>query len=321
MAGGVAKSSGGGRISGAMLVVLWLSAAPAMSGERTEQIPTSPRKDSIMSSQSASTKKVHGYAPVNGLEMYYEIEGSGDPLVYIPPMFGFAGLKSFPALTRRHAVITVDLQGNGRTADIPDRPLSIRQYAKDVVALLSHLGIQKADFLGESYGASTAVMIAIDHPGLVRRVAAYGGTYGPPEVAHNMEMLRYDQPPTPDSRGFGYLKQKYEEVAPDPSYWPRIWAKAVALEWDGFSNEQLASIKVPVLIVVGDHDFVRVEHAADTFKRIPGAELAVIPDAGHFALYSEQERVIPLIEYFLEKPEHRPPVATAEMGYRPGETR
>jgi pimeloyl-ACP methyl ester carboxylesterase len=284
-------------------------------------MPTSPRKDNIMSSHSASANKIHGYAPVNSLEMYYEIEGSGEPLVYIPPIFGFAGLKSFPALVRSHSVITVDLQGNGRTADIPNRPLSVEQYAKDVIALLNYLGIQKADFFGESYGASIAVMIAIDHPELVRRVAAYGGTYGPPEVAHNTEMLRYDQPPTPHSRSFGFLKQKYKEVAPDPSYWPKIWGKAVGIKWEGFSNEQLASIKTPVLIVLGDHDFVRVEHAADTFKRIPGAELAVIPDAGHFALYSEQERVVPIIEHFLEKPEKRAPVATAEMGYHPGESR
>jgi pimeloyl-ACP methyl ester carboxylesterase len=286
-----------------------------------EGVPRSPRKDDIMSSHRDSTNRIHGYAPVNGLEMYYEIEGSGDPLVYIPPIFGFAGLKSFPTLVRSHSVITVDLQGNGRTADIPDRPLSIERYAKDVMALLNYLGINKADFFGESYGASIAVMIAIEHPERVRRVAGYGGTYGPGEVAHNMEMLRYDQPPTPDSRGFGFLKQKYKEVAPDPNYWPRIWAKAVGIEWEGFSNEQLASIKTPVLIAVGDHDFVRVEHAADVFKRIPGAELAVIPDAGHFALFSEQERVVPVIEYFLQKPEKRAPVATAGMGYHPGETR
>ncbi len=79
-------------------------------------------------------KKTNGYAPVNGLKMYYEIEGEGDPLVFIPPAFGFAGLKSFPALTRSHAMITMDLQGNGRTADMPERPISIEQYAEDVVA-------------------------------------------------------------------------------------------------------------------------------------------------------------------------------------------
>src|SRR6516225_9585895 len=107
-------------------------------------------KGTIVHTRNGDSQKIHGYALVNGLNMYYEIEGTGDPLVYIPPAFGFAGLKSFPALVQSHSVITVDLQGNGRTADIPDRPLSIEQYAEDVVALLKYLKISKADFLGES---------------------------------------------------------------------------------------------------------------------------------------------------------------------------
>lgn len=74
-----------------------------------------------------------GYAPVNGLNMYYEIEGSGDPFVYIPPAFGYAALKSFPELVQSHSLITVDLHGQGRTADIPDRPITFHQHAKDVV--------------------------------------------------------------------------------------------------------------------------------------------------------------------------------------------
>ena len=265
--------------------------------------------------------KNHGYAPINGLSMYYEIEGTGDPLVYIPPAFGFAGLKSFPLLTQTHSIVTVDLQGNGRTADLPDRPLSIDQYAADVAALLDYLEIPRADFLGESYGASTAITIAINRPELVRRVAACGATFGPGKEAFNPAMLRFDQPPTPDSRGIQYQNEKYKEVAPDPDYWPRIWEKVAGIKWNGFSNEQLASIKAPVLIVVGDHDFVRVEHAADAARRIPGAELGVIPDASHFVLFSEPERVTPLIKHFLEKPAERYPLATAEMGYRPGETR
>jgi pimeloyl-ACP methyl ester carboxylesterase len=145
-----------------------------------------------MKESNGKTKETCGYAPINGLKMYYEIEGTGDPLVYIPPVFGFAGLKSFPALAQSHSIITVDLQGNGRTADIPERPLSIEQYAKDVVSLLNYLGIQKADFFGESYGANTAIMIAVNFPELVGRVATYGGTFGPPQVAHNTEMLRFN---------------------------------------------------------------------------------------------------------------------------------
>jgi pimeloyl-ACP methyl ester carboxylesterase len=80
-----------------------------------------------MNSSNSEKISSHGYAPVNDLKMYYEIEGTGDPLVFIPPAFGFAGLKSFPTLAKNHSIITVDLQGNGRTAAIPDRPISIEQ--------------------------------------------------------------------------------------------------------------------------------------------------------------------------------------------------
>jgi pimeloyl-ACP methyl ester carboxylesterase len=262
-----------------------------------------------------------GYAPINGLEMYYEIEGTGDPLVYIPPAFGFAGQKSFPALVQNHSVISVDLQGHGRTADIPERPLSIEQYAEDVVGLLRYLGISKADFFGESYGGNAAVLIAVRHPEVVRRVATYGATFGPPQIALNPQTTHYDHPPTADSRDIQFQKENYKKVAPDPNYWPRIYDKLGSIEWAGFSNEELASIKAPILIILGDHDFVRLEHAVETFDHMSNAELAVVPDAGHFTLFSEQERVIPTVKHFLEQPEKRIPVGTANTGYHPGETR
>lgn len=220
-----------------------------------------------------------------------------------------------------HKIIKVDLQGHGRTADIPERPLTIEQYAKDVVGLLNYLGVPKADFFGESYGASAAVMIAVSKPEIVGRVAAYGATFGPQQVAHNPKMLSFDQPPTPDSKGTQFQKRQYEGVATDPNYWPKLWEKVAAIKWEGFSSEQLASITAPVLIAVGDRDFVSVQHAAETVERIANAELAVIPDAGHFALYSEPERVVEVVKHFLEKPVNRRPVVTAQMGYHPGETR
>lgn len=266
-----------------------------------------------------STK--HGYLPVNGLNMYYEIEGSGYPLVYIPPAFGYAGLTSFPALAANHSVITIDLQGNGRTADLPDRPLSIEQYASDVVELLKQLGIAKADFFGDSYGGSIAAMIAIRHPEIVRRVVACSATFGPPEVALNPVMTHYERPPTAEGSAIQFQRENYKKVAPAPEYWPKIYEKVGMIPWRGFAQAELASIKVPLLIIVGDHDFVRIEHAVETFNLIPGAEIAVIPSASHFVVYSEQEKLIPIVKHFLEKPAQEIPLATAELGYHPGNTR
>jgi pimeloyl-ACP methyl ester carboxylesterase len=215
----------------------------------------------------------------------------------------------------------MDLQGHGCTADLPDRPLSLQQHATDVVALLKHLGISKADFFGESYGGAVATLIALHHPELVGRVATFGATFGPPNTALNMEMLQMQNPPTPDSNAYAFQRENYKKIAPDPNYWPKFWNKVSAIQWEGFSKEELASIKAPLLIALGDHDFVRLEHAVETFHLIPNAELAVIPDAGHFTLFSEPHKVIPVIENFLKKEEKRVPIATAEMGYAPGKTR
>jgi pimeloyl-ACP methyl ester carboxylesterase len=270
---------------------------------------------------SDTTTQACGYAPVNGLKMYYEIEGTGDPLVFLPPAFGFAGLHSFPTLVRNRSVITVDLQGNGRTADIPGRPISIEQYAKDVVGLLRYLGISKADFFGESYGGNTAAMIAIRYPEIVGRVVTYAATFGPPQNALNPETTHFEHPPTADSSYIQFQRENYKSVAPDPNYWPKIFDKVGSIQWVGFSKEELASIKAPMLIVLGDQDFVRVEHAIETVRLIPNAELAVIPDASHVALFSEPDRGIPIVKHFLEKLEKRLPLATARNGYHPGETR
>jgi len=160
-----------------------------------------------MNARNGTTLEARGYAPVNGLKMYYEIEGTGDPLVTIPPAFGHAGVNRYPALVQNHTVITVDLQGHGRTADIPERPLSIEQYAQDVVGLLKHLGIAKADFFGESYGGNAAAMIAIRYPELVRRVVTYAATFGPPQVALNPRTTRFDHPPSADS-GTSIFREK-----------------------------------------------------------------------------------------------------------------
>jgi pimeloyl-ACP methyl ester carboxylesterase len=278
-------------------------------------------KGTVMSPPKGQTMKTHGYAPVNGLKMYYEIEGTGDPLVFIPPAFGFAGTHSFPDLVQDHTVITVDLQGNGRTADIPERPISIEQYAKDVVGLLRYLKISKADFLGESYGGNTAAMIAVRYPELVGRVVTCSATFAPPPNTLNPETTHYDQPPNAETRDIEFQRGSYKRVAPDPNYWPKIYAKIANIQWRGFSKEELAAIKAPMLIIQGDHDFVRLEHSVETVKLIPHAELAVVPDASHFALSSEPERVIPIIKRFLEKTGKELPLATADVGYHPGETR
>src|SRR5882672_9442995 len=204
--------SGVRRFWGAMLVSL-LVATQAMGGNTADQVQTQTKsKGTMMNTRNGDPKKIQGYAPVNDLKMYYEIEGTGDPLVFIPPAFGFAGKQSFPELVQNHSVITVDLQGNGRTADIPERPISIEQYAKDVVGMLKYLGISKADFLGDSYGGDTAAVIAVHYPDLVRRVVTYSATFSPPPYTLDPETTHFDHPPTAETRDIQFQRESYKKV-------------------------------------------------------------------------------------------------------------
>jgi pimeloyl-ACP methyl ester carboxylesterase len=235
--------------------------------------------------------------------IHHAIDGTGKPLVYLLPAFAHVGLARFRAIPG-HMTIAIEHRD----------PSSIEQWASDVVVRLRELGVARADFLGQSFGGAVATMIALRHPELADRIATYGATFGPPSEAHDARMLHFDAPPTPDDRAFAYFRERH------PS-WQKTWDAFARFEWNGFSKEELRSLTTPVLLVVGDRDFVRVEHVVEASRLLPNAELAVIPDAGHFALFSEPERVIPIVTHFFDKPAKRSPVATAAMGYHPGETR
>jgi pimeloyl-ACP methyl ester carboxylesterase len=258
-------------------------------------------------------EKKTGYAPVNGLSMYYEITGEGKPAVYIHPILSHCGLV--PELTGNRQWIAMDLQGHGRTADI-DRPMTCEQHADDIAALLKHLKIEEADFFGDSFGGTIAVMMAVRHPQLVRRVVSHGGSLAPyPGTAA-------DQPP-PDSDFVKWQREEYQKVAPDPKQWSTLFDKATQslIAWKGFSPDQLKAIKAPVLIVCGDHDLIPVERCAEWSRMIPGAQLAVIPDASHFVLFSEPDKLLPTVATFLDAPATKVPLGTAQTGYYPGVTR
>jgi len=270
--------------------------------------------------QNQSGARRQGFAAVHGLSMYYEIEGAGKPLVYIPMGFGVAGTTTFPALTQDRMLISLDLQGRGRTADI-DRSLSYEQQADDVIALLGHLKIDQTDLLGECVGGIVAMLVAMRRPDLVRRVITYGTVFGQFHEAYKSEILAHVMSLTPGSEVLRFQRESYERVGPDPAHWPTIWDKFNRTQWHGFAPEDLGQVRAPVLVAVGDQDWVRLEHSLDSYRLFPKGELAVIPDAGHFALDSEQEKLLPLFEGFLNAPETRLPFATTAFGYERGFSR
>ena len=209
------------------LTVLLAAMALAVAQDGTGTAKTEKNQ---ASSAYHKTLVKSGYAPVNGLRMYYEIHGTGTarPLITIHPWLGLANV--FPSLSRNRQLIAVELQGHGRTADI-DRPITFEQHAEDVVALMKHLGIEQADFFGESFGGTVSVLIALRHPELVRRVVTYASPLGTfePDAKSVADFISL----THDHRSVQFPREAYEKVAPDPSYWPAFFEKAHRITWKG----------------------------------------------------------------------------------------
>jgi pimeloyl-ACP methyl ester carboxylesterase len=240
---------------------------------------------------------------VNGLEMYYEVHGSGEPLILLHggvgaiEMFG----KVLPMLAAGRQVIASDLQAHGRTADI-DRPLSIESMADDVGALIEHLGLGEADVMGYSLGGAVALQTAIRHPEVVRKLVVVStpfrrdGWY--PEVIAGMEQMGPEAAePMKGTPMYGL----YAAVAPRPEDWPVLLTKlGELLEQDYDWSEDVEAIEAPTMIVVGDADSVRTAHAVEFFELLgggkadagwdgsgmPNARLAILPATTHYDIFS-----------------------------------
>jgi pimeloyl-ACP methyl ester carboxylesterase len=243
------------------------------------------------------------YASVNGLKIYYEIQGAGRPLVLL-----HGGLctievcleKIRQPFEKARRTIAIEQQAHGRTADI-DRPLSIEQMTEDTAALLRQLKIRHADFFGYSMGGSIALGIALKHPDLVRKLAIFGTAYTNegmvPGLVDNIKALKAED--VPKQFYDGYVK-----VAPDPKQWPALVAKVASMlpNSKGFASEDIRSIKAPTLIMIGDADIVRPEHAVEMFRLRQQAQLAVLPGASHFAPMERPDWIVSMTRAFFNAP-------------------
>jgi pimeloyl-ACP methyl ester carboxylesterase len=244
-----------------------------------------------------------GYAPVNGLNLYYETHGTGEPLLLLHGGLGtgemFAAIM--PALSATRRVITVDLQAHGHTADI-DRPLSLELMAGDIAGLLRYLGIEKADVMGYSMGGLVALRTAVQHPAQVKRLVVVSaacrrnGWY--PEILAGMDQVSAaaaePMKQTP-------MYQAYARVAPKPADWPVLLTKAGDMFRKDYDwSKEVAAIKAPTLLVFGDADAVRPAHAVEFFQLLGGgqkdggwdgsgisnARLAILPGLTHYTVFS-----------------------------------
>lgn len=254
----------------------------------------------------------NGYSEVNGIKMYYEIYGQGKPLVLIhgggstiQTTFG----RVIPMLAKHRKIIAVELQAHGRTSD-RGKDSSFEQDADDVATLLKNLKIDKADFFGFSNGGTTTVQIAIRHPEIVDKIvlgSALCKRNGVPvQFWDFMKHAELSNMPKE-------LKEAYLQVTPDSNGLQIMHDRDAKrmVNFKDIPDEQIKSIKVPTLIIIGDQDVITPEHALEMHKQIANSKLAIIPGVhGEYigeitTLKSdskESDYVIPMIERFLNKP-------------------
>ncbi|MGZ4947197.1 MAG: alpha/beta fold hydrolase, partial [Halobacteriota archaeon] len=254
-----------------------------------------------------------GYASVNGLNMYYELHGTGTPLVLlhgalseIDTSFG----KVLPSFAKIRQVIAVEQQAHGHTADI-DRPLSIEQMAEDTGALLRQLKVERADIFGYSMGAGIALQIGIRHSDLVRKLVLASATYNA-EGLHT-GILAGEEALKPEGLEGSAWQKAYTKTAPNPDDWPTLIAKVKQMdkEIQDWRSEAVQSINAPTLIIIGDSDIVRPEHAVQMFRLLgggvggdvvglPRSQLAVLPGTTHVTLVERANWLVSMITAFLE---------------------
>jgi pimeloyl-ACP methyl ester carboxylesterase len=221
------------------------------------------------------------YADVNGLKMYYEIHGTGFPLVLIhgggstlETTFG----RVLPTLAKTHKVIAVEMQAHGHTKDI-DRPLSFEQDADDIAALLKALNISKADIFGFSNGASTTLQLAVRHPGLVNKIIVASTMYKREGAfAGFFEMMKnatFEGMPQP-------YKDAFLKINPDKEALHRMYERAVTRmrNFQDMTDAQIQSISAPSLILCGNQDVNTPEHAVEMYRKMQRAQLVILP-GGH----------------------------------------
>jgi pimeloyl-ACP methyl ester carboxylesterase len=256
---------------------------------------------------------VSGYAPVNGLSMYYEVHGSGRPLVLLHGNLStievdFGGV--IPTLAKTRQVIAVEQQAHGHTADI-DRPLTIKQWAEDTAALLRHLGVEDADVFGYSSGSTVALQLALDHPELVRKLVLASISHRldgvHPGVLDGIEGLQ------PEHLAGTPFEAAYARTAPRPGDWPVLIEKIKAMDADlpEWPAEAISGLGKPAMLVYGDSDIVRPEHAVEMFRLlgggvvgdlvgVPASRLAIVPGTTHVTLVQRFDWLAPMIEEFLD---------------------
>jgi len=262
-----------------------------------------------------SNDPLTGYAPVDGLQLYYEIHGAGRPTLLLHGAYGTTGMwgELLPGLAAGRQIIALDPQGHGRTADIA-RPIRYEAMAEDCAALLDYLGIEQVDVVGYSMGAGTGLRLSIQHPERVRRQVLASGSFRSDGIYP--EILEQIQTITPQLFAGTPYAEGYAAVAPRPEDFPRLVEKLKDLDAQPFDwTADLPSIQAPTMTIIGDADIVTPEHAVEMLRALgggitggmldgsPQSQLAILPNTAHQGVPMRTELLLAVISPFLDASE------------------
>ncbi len=261
-----------------------------------------------------------GYATVDdGHRVYFEVAGSEHAGVPIVLLHG--GMMSidtaFPDLIERFSrtrrVVAIEAQGHGHTAD-RDGPFTLDRMAADVIGVLDHLGVPRADLLGHSLGGMTATLVAIRRPERVRTLTVLSASFHfegflPELAAMNRDPTRAPSPELvpllPTQRHFAEWTESYQRNAPDPTALVGVLARVQAflVAWPGFTVAELSAIAAPTLIAYGDRDFFTAESIHAFTRLVPNASLAILPDTTHTEVIDRGAWLVPMVEAHIARSE------------------
>ena len=238
-----------------------------------------------------------GMAPVNDIEMYYAVYGEGEPVLLIHGGLGHGDVWGFqiPALAESHQVIVADSRGHGRSTR-SDKPFGYQLMADDYLALLDHLGVDQAALVGWSDGGIIGLDIAIRHPERLSRLFAFAANYTPagvkPSVAQDPTFNAY----------IARAGKDYARLSPTPGEFDAFVAQ-ISEMWarePNYTQDQLRAIAVPTVIFDGEHDeAIEPAHTAEMAALIPDAELVIMKDASHFAMWQKPDEFNAAVLEFL----------------------
>ena len=254
-----------------------------------------------------------GYAPVNGIKVYYEVYGEGKPIVLLHGAFMTIEMnwgQLIPELSKTRKVIAIELQGHGHTP-FSDRKLDFATLASDVEGVMNHLKVDSADVAGYSMGGSVAYQLAIQSPKRVRKLVIISSTYKSsgwmPQVTNAFKSLK------PEFLTNTPMKAAYDAVAPDKTKWTKFLEQMIAFAGVPFDmgETNIAKITSPVLLISGDNDGLDKIELIKTYQLLgggvsadlgpmPKSHLAIVPSQGHIGVMMQTKTILGYLDDFLK---------------------